>query len=60
LREDIIETKDLVNIESDLIEEKAIIEIKAQINSSPNDTLLIDEEKDHFFVETVVNSFDNE
>jgi hypothetical protein len=40
LREDIIETKDLVNIGSDLIEEKAIIEIKAQINSSPNDTSL--------------------
>ncbi len=56
---EVIETKHLVNIESDSNEEKAIIEIKAQINSCPKDTTLNDEEKEQFFVETVVNSIEN-
>jgi hypothetical protein len=59
LKEEVIETKDLVNIESDSNEEKAIIEIKAQINSCPKETPLIDEKIEQFFVETVVNSMEN-
>ncbi len=56
---EVIGTKHLVNIESDSNEEKAIIEIKAQIKSCPKDTTLNDEEKEQFFVETVVNSIEN-
>ncbi len=48
LKEEVIETKHLVNIESDSNEEKAIIEIKAQINSCPKDTPLIGEKKNSF------------
>jgi hypothetical protein len=59
LKEEVIETKHLVNIESDSNEEKAIIEIKAQINSCPKDTPIIDEKIEQFFIETVVNSMEN-
>jgi hypothetical protein len=56
LKEEVFETKHLVNIESDSNEEKAIF--KTQINSCPKDTPL-NEEIEQFFVENVVNSMEN-
>ncbi len=56
---EVIETKDIFDFEMVSTEDKPIIEIKAQINSCPKDTSLIDEEIEQIFVETVVNSMEN-
>jgi uncharacterized protein YqkB len=55
---EVIETKNIFDVEMVSTEEKAIIEIKAQINSCPKDTPL-NEEIEPLFVKTVVNSMEN-